>query len=186
MGACTKQLKHSEFTRYVTNVDNGLVVTQEVNNVKADLQYWPQQLLAYQEVKGQDSIDIKEYTSALENYEQYHYLKLKLSTNGQGILHAHVRDRNKYSQLVNRLSFAMGQYAYLIQQPTDTLEFIDCHIPRYYGHSNSTDLMLIYKRDRSLTGDLRFQLKDLDLGTGELSFVIEQKAIKSIPKLLVE
>ncbi|MBR8534955.1 hypothetical protein KDU71_05230 [Carboxylicivirga sediminis] len=186
IASCQKQLSHPEFLEYINNPDNGLLQEKEINNVSVSLQYWPQELVTYQEFQGLDSISTQVYLNELANYKQYHYIKLKLSAHGQGLLHAYVRDRFKYSQLVNTLSFGMGQNAYLIKQPTDTLEFVDCFIPRYYGINTSTDLMLIYKADKDLDTDFRFQLKDLDIGTGELSFTITKDAILNIPDLIIE
>ena len=181
--SCKKTLNYDNFVNYVISKQNGLALSKQVNGVKVQVTYWPQELLAWQDLKSQKIVIDSIWQSTLKTYKSYHYIKVELSYNGTELLNAALKNKDLYTKLVNKLSFGMGKHAYLINQPKDTLIFIDSHMPRYYGMGKTTELTIIFKAENRISEDLRFELKDLGLGTGDMRFIFKKKKLKSIPQL---
>lgn len=184
--SCKHIVSKTELLNYIQKPENGIHLVQEVNGVSVSVMYWPQELVALQSVQNIDTLNNKLWQERCNYYKQYCYLKLKLSTEKGELLHAYVQDKNKYSQLVNQLSFGMASKAFLISQPCDTLLYIDSYIPRYYGANSSTEIMLIYSNENERQNDLRIVLKDLGIGTGDMRFIIKKENLKRIPTLSIE
>ena len=184
--SCKKEMAAEALMAYVKDSSNGLVKEQQINNVDFKLSYWPSSLVAWQDYKNGREKGDSLWQARLNQYGGHHYLKLEISTGGHEVLSSILPDRECYSQMVNKLMFGMGGYAYLMECPSDTLMYVDSYTPRFYGVSPATQVTLIYENRGDLDDNLRLELHDLGLGTGALRFEFEERDLNSIPGIKIE
>ena len=184
--SCKKEMTADELMAYVKDPSNGLVKEQQINNIDFKLSYWPSSLVAWQDYKNGREKGDSLWQARLKQYGEHHYLKLEISTGGHEVLSSILPDRERYSQMVNKLMFGMGGYAYLMECPSDTLMYVDSYTPRFYGVSPATQVTLIYENRGEAENNLRLELNDLGLVTGALRFEFEERDLKSIPGINLE
>ncbi len=183
--ACGPQEFDSEeaLWEHLKDPANGYLQEKTINGVSFSLLYRPTDLLVQQsmgDTKRKEEID-----SLRNHYGQYLYLNLSLSQNGRELLGSMQGGRQNFGQLVNTLSFGMGEKLHLYTQQRDTLELLDHSAPRTYGMSQKTNLLLVYPRDpERLRGDhLTLVAEDLGLNTGDVAFKLKTEKIHKEPRL---
>ncbi|WP_010518696.1 hypothetical protein [Croceivirga radicis] len=172
-----------ELWSYLKNPENGYQQAKTINGVTYSLTFKPTDLLVKQELNSTYS---KEDVESLRTkYRDYLYFILSISTNNQEILSKKVSNRAEFGAMVSQLAFGMGDKVNLITFNKDTLDLLDYVYPRMYGMSNSTDLLLVYKKNDDVLSQqsLRFTLEDLGLGSGEVGFNIDPEKILQQPSL---
>ena len=172
-----------ELWAYLSDTENGYHQEKEVNGIRCALTYKPTDLLVAQELgEGYTATDVQKLR---KKYGEYLYFNLSLSANGQEILNQKVGNRAEFGAMVNQLAFGMGEKVNLISQGKDTIPLLDYVYPRMYGMGQSTDMLLVYKREKKAKAQdyLRFTLEDLGFGTGEIAFNLDTKKIQQQPRL---
>ena len=67
----------------------------------------------------------------------------------------------------------------------DTLPLVDSYFPRYFGHSKTVEMLLVFKaNDKESTDEFSVIIDDFGMQTGDQSFNFQPEAIQRIPKLL--
>jgi hypothetical protein len=88
----------------------------------------------------------------------------------------------QYGDLVQTLSFRMGDYVTLTTDANDTIPVSDFVLNRTYGFSNSTDLLFVFDRKKAEEKEwVQFNLNECGLGIGNQHFRFKMDDIKSIP-----
>ncbi len=173
-----------ELWAYLKDTDNKYHIVKSINGVQYELTYKPTDLLVAQEL-GSQSYTEEKVLSTRGKYQKYLYFQLSISANGEEILNQKAGDRAQFGAMVNQLVFKMDEKVNLITQERDTLPLMDYVTPRMYGMGKSTDLLLVYERDQKLLNQeyLQFTLQDIGFGSGEVTFKLNTKNIKSQPTL---
>jgi hypothetical protein len=171
--SCNRNLPQNEddLIAYINDTDNGYRQSKTVNSVAVDVTYRPTQLMVCQEMSllKNDSGQVKD--SLTNKYKDYYYFLLTYAKDGNEILSTVPKTREEFNTIQNNLSFNMNKLVCLTNRK-DTLQFLDFNSPRTYGMSKSTNVLLIFKRDKSKsTGNtFKVNVQDIGIGTGDLSF----------------
>ncbi|NAY93416.1 hypothetical protein GTQ34_16010 [Muricauda sp. JGD-17] len=176
----------AQLLEYIRTPDNGYHYEKTVGNVQYALTYRPTDILVKQELH--QDLDKRNIDSLRGKYGKYLYFNLGMSVNDQELLSSKAHDRDAFGLLVNQLSFDMGEKVHLISDKRDTIPLLDYVYPRMYSMSNSTNMLLVYPKNKGLLeGDQAlFTIEDLGFSTGEVSFKIPLERIRKEPKLSLE
>ncbi|MGX1931309.1 hypothetical protein [Flagellimonas sp. 2504JD4-2] len=175
-----------ELLSYVQKTANGYHYEKAIGDVAYTLTYRPTDVLVRQEL-GTD-FSREDVDKLREKYGNYLYFNLGMRSNNQELLNSQAGNRNAFGAMVNQLAFGMGQKVHLISQKRDTIPMADYIYPRMYGMSNSTNMLLVYPKDKRLLEEefFHFTIEDLGLSTGEVGFKIPVKPLKNEPTINFE
>lgn len=175
-----------ELLIYIKNTENGYHYEKAIGNVAYTLTYRPTDMLVKQELGNNYSP--KDVEILRKKYGEYLYFNLGMRVNSQELLNSQTGDRNAFGAMVNQLAFGMGEKVHLISQKRDTIPMADYIYPRTYGMSNSTNILLVYPKDkRFLTEEFFYvTIEDLGLSTGEIGFKIPVNSLEKEPQINFE
>jgi len=177
------KLSKPELTQYISNKKNGLVKEQEVNGTKVRLSYQPACMLVTQELdteKKSDSVAIKKLE---EKYSRHYYFLLRFSKNGKEAIRQ-LGSFSSYSDMVQVLSFQMGQFVNLTTPKRDTVQLADYLFDQTYGMSDANTVLLSFEKEKiESSKSLEINIGECGFGTGALKFVLDKKDIDKMPKL---
>ena len=172
---------------YIRDTEHGYIFQKNVNGVDFSLLYKPTDLLVKQEFPSSTPQDQKdeEIQKLRDKYEKYMYFSLSMSKGGQELLSSAVSNRNEFGAMVNQLAFGMGEKVHLFTSKKDTIPIVDFIYPRLYGMTRSTDILLVYPRDKKYLNEkyLNLTIEDLGINTGEIKFKIVTEKIVNQPHL---
>lgn len=192
-------LDREDYVKYVTNEDNGILATKEINGINYQLQYEPINLKVLKKVKNR-AVTVDQYKLEVENFKgsQYFIFKIALKNFQGDLLKYEVKDQSDYSNRVNYFSFQMQHDFYLLEGE-DSLKCNLFHFERTYGVSPFCTFVLgfdsrddILEIPRSLTykenikNDKILIYNDQVFGVGTLKFKIKAIDINNIPELTIE
>ena len=172
-----------ELWTYLKNEESGYIQHKNVNGYDFSLLYKPTDLLVLQELG--DSKDAEQISVLREKYNKYLYFNLSMSKNNKELLSTAPKNRNEFGAMVNELAFGIGDKVHLFTPEKDTIEIADFVYPRMYGMSRSTDILLVYPRDKERLKQeyLNFTIEDLGIYTGEVKFKVSTRSINDEPIL---
>ena len=178
------KLKEKELYGYLKDESNGLIHTWENDPFGVSVMYKPSSLLAKQEL-GEEK-DAKKVKDVKDRYNKYAYFVLNYSYNGGELLNAFAGNRPKFSELVNQLSFGMKEQISIITDQKKKVPLADFIHSRHYGMGGGSMVLLVFNREDILSQTnkhFKIKLKDIGIGTGNLSFTIEKENIENCPIL---
>ena len=184
--SCTSNMFDSktEMLAFLGAEENGFKQSKSINGVDFTLMYRPTDLMVHQDWK--QSKDLTIIPELRKKYEDYIYINLSISRNKKDILSTHIGGKNEYGQMVNTMSFSVGNSIHLIgQQSKDTLSTEDFISPRLYGLNKASSVLLIYPRTNLIDREeeLVLSIEDFGLNTGNVKFKIPSSIIKDQPTL---
>ncbi len=181
--ACgNKQYNVEELNAYVQNIDNGLLNKQERKGYHFTLYNRPTDLWVAQELRKETPTD-----SLLDlfrnKYDDYLYFILKISKEKKDALYAS-DGYGKFSELLQNLSFRMGDFVEMVTSEQDTVPLADAHYSRLYGMSEATSVMLAFNRERLQESDwVQVNMKDLGLNVGRTNYRFKSKDLLKAPSI---
>ncbi|KQC31617.1 hypothetical protein AAY42_05320 [Flagellimonas eckloniae] len=172
-----------ELFAYLKTEANGYHHEKVIGNISYALTYRPTDLLVKQELT--EGFSNEKVDSLRKEYSNYLYFNLSMSANNQELLNATARNRNEFGVMVNQLVFGMGDKVHLISQKRDTIPMIDYVYPRMYGTDKSTNMLLVYPKEKKLLEQdyFFFSVQDFGFATGEVGFKIHTKPFLIEPQL---
>ncbi|WP_420603223.1 hypothetical protein [Flagellimonas sp.] len=175
-----------ELLAYIKNTDNGYRYEKVIGNVVYTLTYRPTDIIVKQELDNNHSSTNVE--DLRKKYGDYLYFNLGMKANNQELLSSRMGGRAAFGAMVNQLVFGMGEKVHLISQKRDTIPMADYIYPRTYGMSNSTNILLVYPKNKKLLSEDFFHItiEDLGLSTGEIGFKIPVKPLENEPQINFE
>ncbi|PXX95178.1 hypothetical protein DF185_22635 [Marinifilum breve] len=181
---CKKKLTREELISYLNEPMNGLVKEKVINGVDIQLQVKHPDLYVDQHLKAfPDSLRETKLYELKKQYEENLYLQLSLGINNNEILKALV-NTPQYTTMVNRLSFGMRDFVVLTTNNKDTLLLKSCTYVPTYGMAKHNSVLFVFDEQKIAQAEsLKFRIKEMGLETGEVSFKLKTKDIKSIPNL---
>lgn len=179
-------VNETELKAYIADPRNGLLQENQSGSLKLQAQYRPVDLLIAQALRtvqnDQDSkIRVRELR---KQYGQYHYFALNFSNNDRDALHSAAGNDIYFDQLLQTLSFHMGEYVTLTTSESDTISVADFIFPRMFGSSRSTSLLFAFSREKIGEYDwLQLNMKEFGLGTGGSHFRFRKRDLQKMPEV---
>jgi len=185
--SCTPTVKSpKELQQYILEPSHGLLQQKEINGTTIKLTYKPGMLFANQEINVYDTFNKKQIDDIMGRYNKQLYFILSLSRGNKEILSTY-NNQQWFGQMVNQFAFGMGEDVSLVTDRGDTLQLLDFHHPRMYGMAPSTDILMAFEKpDMKKSKELKFEMKDIGLQTGDVKFKIKTKDIRKVPKLKID
>lgn len=185
IGSCKSDyLTEEELNAFILESENGLIEEYETNGIKSTVAFKPTDLLILQETSGNTSLDSLELNRLKNKYADHYYFILSLSKNDEEAEYNSGGDYGQFSELVQTLSFRMGQYVNLTTSNRDTIPISDYIYPRTYGMSNASTLMFAFDKEKALDDKwVQFNIREFGLGTGNRNFRFRTKALEGVPNI---
>lgn len=176
-------VSRDELIKYINNPKNGLVKEQEVNGIAVRVSFQPGDMLVRQELEaGADTATID---SLKRKYNHQYYFNLKFSKNGKEAIRQ-LGGFNRYSDMVQVLSFRMAQFVNLTTPMRDTVELSDYIFDQTYGMSNGNTVLLSFDKSQIRGKEIYINLAECGFGTGALQFMFNKNDIDRMPMLLLK
>ncbi|WP_299442706.1 hypothetical protein [uncultured Aquimarina sp.] len=168
---------------YMKEESNKYVQYKSLNGINFSLTYRPTDLLVKQELTVDSSEIVLD--SLRNKYKKYIYFNLRMSKNNQEVLTSVAGNRNQFGAMVNQLAFGMTERVHLYTSKKDTITMLDYVYPRMYGMGTSTNMLLVYPRDKKLVEEeyVNLSIEDIGLFTGEITFKIPTTPLNNEPGL---
>lgn len=167
---------------FVRDPDNGLRQTQESNGITITVTYKPTDLLVSQELRNR-TLDESGLLALRQKYEPYYYFLVSLSEGDKEALNT-LKGMENYSDLVQTMSFRMGDYVTLTTNAADTIPLADYILNRTFNMSAATDLLFVFSRQRAEGKEwVQFNLNEFGLNTGNHRFRFLKKDLDQIPQI---
>jgi len=180
-------LSKEELNDFLMDESNHLTVKQQLKDVTTSVTFKPTDLLILQENGNSTKIDSVELKRLKNKYANYYYFVLSLSKNNEEAEYQTGGDFSKYSDLVQTLSFRMGQYIDMTTNAGDTIPVGDYIYPRTYGMGNASMLMFAFNKDKAKDKEwIQFNLKEFGLGIGNQNYRFKVNDLESVPKIKFE
>jgi len=137
----------------------------------------------HQEFATEEKIDIKRVQELRDKYSRYFYFILSLSKHNKEALTPEF-NHGSYGDLVNTMSFRMNEFVNLTTSLQDTIPVADFMLNRSYGMGATTDVMLVFSREKSKGSKwVKFNIDEFGLGVGNLEFVFETSDLHTEPRI---
>lgn len=185
-GCKPDSLPEGQLRTFVLDEDNGLHKKITVNEVTMEVTYMPGDLLVAQEMEGR--VELSRLDSLRKKYDQQLYFLLTLSKNGKEALHSLDPNDASYSDMLNTLSFQMGQYVYITTSASnEPVVAIDYVLNRSYGMASGTELLFAFPVNDNLSSEwIDINIEEFGLNLGKQSLRFSTDDIAESPRLQVE
>jgi hypothetical protein len=171
-----------ELEEFISDPENRLIQTSEMNDMKVTVRYKPTALLVYQEL-GDRITDTAAVSRVEKKYNDYLYFILSISRD-QGEILQPATLQSQYGDLVQTLSFRMNNFANLTTNIRDTIPVADFILNRTFGMSNSTDLLFVFSKTKCKDSEwVQFNLNEFGLGLGNQRFRFNVDDLDRVQKL---
>lgn len=121
---------------------------------------------------------------ALENkYDGQYYFKLSYSRAGKEVIRQ-LGSYDRYSDMLQVMSFEMGKYITAITDTHDTLALADYLFNQEYGMTNANHLVLVFKKqDLEKAKNFAITIEEFGLGIGITQFEFKKEDLDRTPRL---
>lgn len=162
----------TELISYIQDADNGLVQSEQIGDIHADLVYRPKQLL--QQNKNQRK----------DNGRDKIYFVLRLSANNKEVFRQ--LDFSKYSEIIQTFSFRMNELITLTSSGK-SINPKGCYYQPTYGVGHANELLISFEKKNITNGNnWLIRVNEFGLGTGDLLFRFDSKEIQKIDKIKID
>lgn len=179
---CSGPVSKTELLSYLNNPNNKLVYVDSTDGVIYKVYFKPSDLIACQYLNKQDStISIDSLKNAHKNYV---YISLNVSYMGKDLFSRKIPDID-FNALQKRVSFDLRDYISLQDNVGNDYQLIDSNYPRLYGMIPSTNILLVFKKDKvGFSESYTLKVKDFVTNTSDqLKFTFSKKDILNAPEL---
>jgi hypothetical protein len=179
-------VSEAELIKYVADEDNGLTRSTQSGEVKISVSFQPTDLLVARELRGNASPTADQMQRAVSKYSDQYYFVVRLSQGQKELVTPAQVGLAGFSELLQTLSFEMGDKVSVIDASRDTLEVADYIYNRTFGAATSSDLLFAFRKEKTPPNDdghLELNLEDFGLGTGRQAFQFELDDINDAPQI---
>ncbi|WP_439698631.1 hypothetical protein ACFGVS_10865 [Mucilaginibacter sp. AW1-7] len=163
---------------YVNDPENGLQKTQQTGKIKTVLTYKPWQTMMFNE----GGLNNKDRRSDSLKFQDKLFFVFSLSANNKELLKQ--LEFSQYSEMVQVLAFRMKNFIDVVPDDGKPVEPTDCIFQQTYGMGVANNLLVVFDKEKLMTADnLKFEVREFGLNTGNLNFGIKTKDITDIPAL---
>ncbi len=165
-------------TQYVSSSEKYHQETQAGATILS-VTYRPTDLVLSGETR--ENTPANEITEKREHYNSYLYFQLAIQQDGKEWLQQQI-SLPTYGDLVQTLSFRMGQYVQLIT-PSDTLAPVSTYHDRMYGLSKATQLLIAFPRTLEKEEQIKLVVREFGGGLGMHQFAFQSTDLLNEPEL---
>lgn len=183
--ACTpKSLSKEELIQHIADEDNGLSKSQVFKDFQLKVSYRPTDLLVLNEIGDHSELEQNDLETLRKKYQDHHYFTLSISKAEKEALYSGVESYEQFGDLVQTLSYRMGNYVNLTTSQQDTVFIADYAYQRTYGMNKATQLLFVFP-DEELENPkwVQFNLKEFGLGLGIQNFRFNMQDLSNAPNL---
>lgn len=174
-------LREGELKKYILDESNGVHQMRSRGETNVEVLYKPSALAWAEELEFDRGEG--EHNPMVERRDSLSYFMIRFSSGGNEIENQFISDKDKFSAVVNYLSFELARDVSLVTKG-DTIEALDVIYARTFGSSGGTDVMAIFDGDvQKKNEDVTLVLNDRVLGTGLSLFTFEKSDLSKIPDL---
>jgi cbb3-type cytochrome oxidase subunit 3 len=156
---------------------------QEINGIKVRLKYIPHQLLVWQELGNAQTMDSSKINEIQKKYSGRYYFRLSYSKNNKEVIRQ-LGSYDRYSDLLQVMSFEMGKYITLYTDKRDTLPLGDFIFDQEYGMTNANNLLLAFNQEKSKSSNtIDIDVSEFGLGIGNTRFEFNKRDIDEVETL---
>jgi hypothetical protein len=178
--SCKKKITNrADLIGYINDPDNGLVKTEEIGKIKAQMLYKPWQLMVQASDAKNKLISNKYSANQLKNK---YFFVLSLSANNKELLRQ--LPFSQYSETVQVLAFRMNESVEITPDKMKPVKPLECIFQQTYGMGAANNLLIVFNnKTLTNTDDLKIKIREFGLNTGDLNFKIKTKHIKDIQNI---
>jgi len=172
--SCKKKVNNrSDLIAYINNADNGLIKTNQIGKIKAELHFKPWQLMS---LSNNDKNGVKGNKYPIENFSGKFFFVLSLSANNKELLKQ--LPLRQYSEMVSVMAFRMNEFVEIVPDGNKPVDPVECIFEQTYGMGIANNLLLVFDNKELIgTNNLSVKIKEFGLDTGDLNFSIKTKDI---------
>lgn len=179
-GSCTKTFRsRQELVAYVNSPKNGLVVTDKLGQVEADMTYKPWQLMLPDHRGNRNKTD----TSGKRELSNKYFFVLSLSANHKELLRQ--LKFSDYSEMVQVLAFRMADYVSAVPDHGKAVEPVECLFQQTYGMASANQLLIVFDKSRfDDARQIKIKIREFGLNTGNLDYRFSMDDIRTTQDLV--
>lgn len=174
--SCKKKISTlSDLRDFVADPNNGLIKTQTINEIKAELSYRPWQLILASQADLR-KLRGESFEGLMQNK---YFFVLSLSIHNKELLRQ--LPFAQYSEMVQTLAFRMVDYVQIIPDQQKEVPPENCLFLQTYGIAQANQLLLVFKKARLENAKyLHIKIKEFGLGIGDLNFQMNTSNIHDL------
>lgn len=178
-----ESVSRSELVKYINDPDHKLFKVQDVNGINIRLTFQPASLMAAQELSADLKKDTQAISSIKKKYAGNFYFLLKYSKNNKELIRQ-LESFQRYSDMLQVLSFKMQSYINLTTPAKDTVLLSDYIFEQNYGMADGNSLLLVFSKDKLKTREVvEVNVAECGFGIGDLKFKFMKRDFDAIPEL---
>jgi hypothetical protein len=172
-----------ELIKFVNNPKHNLVKEQEVSGVKVTISFKPGALMVAQELTSLSKKDTQTINSLDKKYSNSYYFLLKYAKDNKELIRQ-LGSFDRYSSMLQVLSFKMQGYINLTTPAKDTIPLGDYLFEQNYGMGEGNTILLVFDKERLTTTDIiEINVAECGFGIGNLKFRFKKGNLDNVPKL---
>ncbi len=184
LSSCVKQkVSEEELKKFLRDTDNGLRQSITAGEFTVDATYQPTDLFVLRELGSTkaDTASLKKWHS---KYGGHYYFILSISKNGKEAVTPTQMPYDQFSDLLQTISFRMGEYVNMTTAKQDTIPLADFIYNRTFGMATGSDILMVFDKQKAKNTDwVQINLKELGLGLGTQNFRFERDKLDNVPMI---
>jgi hypothetical protein len=155
----------------------------QLGEFKVEATYQPTDLFVLRELgtAKADSTSLKRWFA---KYGGHYYFILSISKNGKEAITATQMPYGEFSELLQTVSFRMGEYVNMTTAKQDTIPLADFIYNRTFGMASSSDVLMVFDKKKAANTDwVQINLKELGLGLGTQNFRFDRDRLDQVPNI---
>jgi hypothetical protein len=186
LNQCNKPdfLSEKELSEFILDPNNELVKDKEVNGVQVKVCYQPTDLMVAQELRASRQPSNERILKARQKFSGHYYFIASFSKDNKELISPSNQGLPGFSDLLQTVSFRMGDKINLTTPSQDTLLVADYIYNRTFGMGQSTDILFVFDRKKAQGQKyVQFNLDEFGLGIGKQSFQFDTRNLEETPKI---
>jgi len=179
--SCKRNYTREDLIIYVNDPDNGLIKETSINDLRVSIIYKPTDLISLQEI-GNKKINEDSLKVFNKKYNNYLFFVLSFSKDNKDLLGTMQNGKDNFNKLLLSLSFNINEYVSAFTDDKQELELIDFNYPRSFGMTNSTDILLVYKKPLAKDSNIKFII-NAAISSSVIKFEFNAKNINNCPHI---
>lgn len=180
LGCKPKELPEDELLAYLRDPAHGLRKSVEMNGVTMNIMYRPADFLIEQELAA----GIGDIGKLEKKYSKNYYFLMSLSADGKEAVQAATMPHYQYSELLQTLSFRLGEFIHATTSRQDTIPLHNSVYTSTFGMGTSNDVLLAFRKDSIAAPEwIQLNIGEFGLGLGRHNLRFQQDDINALPRL---
>lgn len=176
-------LEEKELSTYISNENHGLSKSVLVNDIQVKVTYRPTDMIVAQELGSLSNTSQDRIDELRKRYQDHYYFIVSLSKAGKEILSTAQADPASFSELLQIISFRMGEKVNLTTA-NDTIAVSDYIYNRTFGMGGTTDILFVFDKSEIKEQQFfQFNIEEFGLGIKRQVFHFDVDDLEGAPKI---